>query len=174
MEPTSKVSSTISSIQSFIDHCSCTFPHPFLSPIHIHSQLQACHPNMLHRKYHRFRDHSRSVTRAHAYDSPVLSPLAILVLRVWYLFSNNRTIRIGVVLAFVLSYIISLSFAIRAAMQVRLLPIPTDVPVAVGCQAARPPQFWRMFFPSLILHVSPHRSSQAETDVLVYRRCSTS
>lgn len=77
---------------------------------------------------------------------------AMLVLRVWYLFSNSWTIRSGMILAFMSSFFLSLYFAILAARDLQLLPIPHNVSVATGCQAARPKQFWRMFFPSLVLH----------------------
>lgn len=77
---------------------------------------------------------------------------AILVLRVWYLFSNSRPIRLTMLIAFMISFILSLAFAIVSAADLEVLGSPPGVRVAVGCQAARPDHFWRMFFPSLVLH----------------------
>jgi len=78
---------------------------------------------------------------------------AMLILRVWYLFSGSKMMQWSMIVAFILSFGLSLLFAILTASELELLSRPPlSVTVAVGCQAARPKGFWRMFFPSLILH----------------------
>ncbi|KAJ7589631.1 hypothetical protein C8J56DRAFT_1076364 [Mycena floridula] len=78
---------------------------------------------------------------------------AMLAIRIWHLFSNSRAIQWTTALAFALSFASSLAFAIATGIELKLLhPADHLARVAVGCQAARPSNFWRMFFPSLVLH----------------------
>lgn len=74
---------------------------------------------------------------------------AVLVLRIWYLFEHSRFVRWGAIAAFLASIMSSLAFSFIAAQNLVLLPI---IPGIIGCRAARPVDFWRMFFPSLLLH----------------------
>ncbi|THU97409.1 hypothetical protein K435DRAFT_838637 [Dendrothele bispora CBS 962.96] len=76
---------------------------------------------------------------------------AMLILRVWYLFSN-AWIQYGVVFCFVASNILSLSYTALSARNIELL-LGTDFDVGPGCKAARPDEFFRMFMPQLGLHV---------------------
>ncbi|KAK0185174.1 hypothetical protein F5146DRAFT_1071691 [Armillaria mellea] len=82
---------------------------------------------------------------------------AILVLRVWYLFSNSKNIRLITVFAFVLSLSTSMLFSILAARKVRTLQTGISLPTFIhyevhGCRVSRPPMFWRIYLPSLCLH----------------------
>ncbi|KAK0434838.1 hypothetical protein EV421DRAFT_1717267, partial [Armillaria borealis] len=82
---------------------------------------------------------------------------AILVLRVWYLFSNSKNIRLITVFAFIISLSASMLFSIVAARKVKTLqtgiPLPTFIHYKVqGCLVSRPPMFWRIYLPSLCLH----------------------
>ncbi|KAK0224739.1 hypothetical protein EDD85DRAFT_859002 [Armillaria nabsnona] len=82
---------------------------------------------------------------------------AILVLRVWYLFSNSKNIRLVTVFAFIISLSTSMLFSIVAARKVKTLqtgiPLPTFIHYEVrGCLVSRPPMFWRIYLPSLCLH----------------------
>ncbi|KAK0465965.1 uncharacterized protein EV420DRAFT_1636517 [Desarmillaria tabescens] len=83
---------------------------------------------------------------------------AMLVLRVWYLFSASKKIRIITVSSFILSLTTSMLFSIVAALKVKILqadipPSPEFIHFEVlGCQVSRPPMFWRIYLPSLFLH----------------------
>ncbi|KAK0234148.1 hypothetical protein IW262DRAFT_1334689 [Armillaria fumosa] len=82
---------------------------------------------------------------------------AILVLRVWYLFSNSKNTRLITVFAFIISLSTSMLFSIIAARQVKTLQtdvlLPTFIHYEVrGCLVSRPPMFWRIYLPSLCLH----------------------
>ncbi|KAK0479678.1 hypothetical protein IW261DRAFT_1625138 [Armillaria novae-zelandiae] len=82
---------------------------------------------------------------------------AILVLRVWYLFSSSKNVRLFTVFAFILSLSTSMLFSIIAARKVRTLQSDVPLPTFVyykprGCLVSRPPMFWRIYLPSLCLH----------------------
>lgn len=82
---------------------------------------------------------------------------AILVLRVWYLFSNSKNIRLITVFAFIISLSTSMLFSIIAARQVKTLRTDVSLPRFIhyevrGCLVSRPPMFWRIYLPSLCLH----------------------
>ncbi|KAK0501029.1 hypothetical protein EDD18DRAFT_787912 [Armillaria luteobubalina] len=82
---------------------------------------------------------------------------AILVLRVWYLFSNSKNIRSITVFAFIISLSTSMLFSIIAARQVKTLRTDVSLPRFIhyevrGCLVSRPPMFWRIYLPSLCLH----------------------
>ncbi|KAJ7839903.1 hypothetical protein B0H13DRAFT_1649950 [Mycena leptocephala] len=76
---------------------------------------------------------------------------AMLVVRVWYLFGQNRLTRIVMILSFALTNILSLYFAIVAGIQLDVTPNLTKLHIH-GCRANRPTKFWRLWLPSLILH----------------------
>jgi len=82
---------------------------------------------------------------------------AILVIRIWYLFQGSRWVQIGIISGFVGSVVLSVIFLY---LSVKNLKIVTPDTVhnffpglhIKGCQAQRPPNFWRIYLPSLILH----------------------
>jgi len=76
---------------------------------------------------------------------------AILVLRVYYLFSNSQPIRWIVIASFLASIAISMFFAYDSVKRLTLLePLPKFG--IFGCRASRPRHFWRIFLPPLVLH----------------------
>ncbi|KAJ7144790.1 hypothetical protein C8R43DRAFT_1198683 [Mycena crocata] len=76
---------------------------------------------------------------------------AMLVVRVWYLFSQSRLTRIAMISAFALTNILSLYFAIHAGIQLNITPNLTALHIP-GCRATRPSKYWRLYLPSLVLH----------------------
>lgn len=76
----------------------------------------------------------------------------MLVLRVWYLFSHSTAIRLAALFSFSISIGASLAFVFEVANELVLLP--SHGTKILGCQAERPPHFWRLFVPSLVVHVS--------------------
>lgn len=87
----------------------------------------------------------------------LLSPsdVAILVIRVWHLFSHSRLIQISIIVMFASSVILAMGFTIDSAVRIRLQP--TGLVIGhlkiLGCRANRPFKFWRIYLPSLFLHV---------------------
>ncbi|TFK66178.1 hypothetical protein BDN72DRAFT_159157 [Pluteus cervinus] len=78
---------------------------------------------------------------------------AILVVRVWYLFSENRAAQMTIYLAFVASFITSMYFMHVSAKDLQLLPNFRDiVEYRQGCKASRPHKFGRVYIPPLVLH----------------------
>jgi len=75
----------------------------------------------------------------------------MLVVRVWYLFSQNRSTRLAMIAAFVVTNIMSLYFAIRVGIDLDITPTLTGLHIH-GCRATRPTRFWRLYLPSLVLH----------------------
>ncbi|KAG5643303.1 hypothetical protein DXG03_001230 [Asterophora parasitica] len=58
----------------------------------------------------------------------------------------------------VVSFVLSVVFLFISAKNVRILKYEDLVKLFpglqnVGCKAARPPHFWRIYVPSLVLHV---------------------
>ncbi|KAJ7083327.1 hypothetical protein B0H15DRAFT_421420 [Mycena belliarum] len=76
---------------------------------------------------------------------------AMLVIRVWYLFSQSRIVSIGMLVAFAVTNIVSLFFAIADGIDLNILENLPQFNIR-GCRASRPPKFWRLYLPSLILH----------------------
>ncbi|KAF8215607.1 hypothetical protein K438DRAFT_1798951 [Mycena galopus ATCC 62051] len=76
---------------------------------------------------------------------------AMLVVRVWYLFSQSRSTRIAMIASFILTNLVSLYFAILAGIQLDITANLTQLHL-YGCRATRPARFWRLWLPSLILH----------------------
>ncbi|KAJ7045225.1 hypothetical protein C8F04DRAFT_1068137 [Mycena alexandri] len=76
---------------------------------------------------------------------------AMLVVRVWYLFSQSRLTRMAMIASFALTNIISLYFAVWAGIQLDVTANLAHFHIA-GCRASRPPKFWRLYLPSLVLH----------------------
>ncbi|KAF7341001.1 hypothetical protein MSAN_02085500 [Mycena sanguinolenta] len=76
---------------------------------------------------------------------------ATLVVRVWYLFSRSRLTRLAMIAAFTITNLVSLYFAIMAGIQLEITPNLTRFHI-YGCRADRPPRFWRLWLPSLVLH----------------------
>jgi len=74
---------------------------------------------------------------------------AMLVIRVWYLFTHSRATRMAMIVAFAITNIASLYFAIAAGIE---LDITRNLRGVLGCRANRPTKFWRLFLPSLVLH----------------------
>ncbi|KAJ7206229.1 hypothetical protein B0H12DRAFT_1034789 [Mycena haematopus] len=76
---------------------------------------------------------------------------AMLVVRVWYLFGQSRLTRMGMIVSFALTNLLSLYFAIMAGIQLEITPNLTKLHL-YGCRAERPSKFWRLWLPSLVLH----------------------
>jgi len=76
---------------------------------------------------------------------------AMLVIRVWYLFSQNRTTRLAMIAGFAVTNILSLYFAIHSGIELDITRTLTELHIP-GCRANRPTRFWRLFLPSLVLH----------------------
>ncbi|KAJ7157381.1 hypothetical protein C8R46DRAFT_1114328 [Mycena filopes] len=76
---------------------------------------------------------------------------AMLVVRVWYLFSQSRLTRMAMIASFALTNIISLYFAVRAGIELNVTGNLAQFHIA-GCRASRPARFWRLYLPSLVLH----------------------
>ncbi|KAJ6601044.1 hypothetical protein DFH09DRAFT_900529 [Mycena vulgaris] len=74
---------------------------------------------------------------------------AMLIVRVWYLFSQSRWTRTVMIAAFAATNILSLYFAIVEVIELDVTP---HLPGINGCRATRPRNFWRLFLPSLVLH----------------------
>lgn len=78
---------------------------------------------------------------------------AMLVVRVWYLFSNNRTAQISVLLAFLVTFIFSMYLMISAVASFVVLENITNPPeFSRGCKVSRPMAFGRVYLPSVFLH----------------------
>ncbi|GLB43656.1 hypothetical protein LshimejAT787_1401680 [Lyophyllum shimeji] len=81
----------------------------------------------------------------------------ILVTRIWYLFQGSKAIQVGVIVGFVVSLALSLVFLYLSANTVVIIT-STDILQLFpglrneGCKAVRPPDFWRIYLPSLVLH----------------------
>jgi hypothetical protein len=88
----------------------------------------------------------------HVFPNPV-----ILVLRVWYLFSGNKIVQLGIILGFLASLGTSLYFTYVIMSRLRIVQF--SMPLVSGCQAIFPKYFWRIHVPILILHVSKIISS---------------
>ncbi|KAL0578454.1 hypothetical protein V5O48_003554 [Marasmius crinis-equi] len=98
--------------------------------------------------------------RAAIWASVLLNTIAIgviqamLVYRVWHLFGSSSRVQWSIVVAFACSIFFSILFTVIAMADLEILPA-TDarrVPGSPGCRAARPPMYWRIYLPSLILH----------------------
>ncbi|KAF9264910.1 hypothetical protein L218DRAFT_1076342 [Marasmius fiardii PR-910] len=76
---------------------------------------------------------------------------AMLVYRVWHLFGNDRCVQWGIVGAFTCSIFFSLFFTIIVLADLKILVV-FRLPNSPGCRAARPPMYWRIYLPSLVLH----------------------
>ncbi|KAJ7508373.1 hypothetical protein B0H11DRAFT_1964590 [Mycena galericulata] len=76
---------------------------------------------------------------------------AMLVVRVWYLFSQSRSTRLAMIAAFAATNILSLYFAIHAGIELDITENLTNLHIR-GCRANRPAKFWRLYLPSLVLH----------------------
>ncbi|CAK5266065.1 unnamed protein product [Mycena citricolor] len=74
---------------------------------------------------------------------------AMLAIRVWYLFASSRAMRLFIVAASVVTNVLSLYLAVREGVDMKVQP---HIPGVLGCHATRPPMFWRLFLPSLVLH----------------------
>ncbi|KAJ8507157.1 hypothetical protein ONZ45_g10446 [Pleurotus djamor] len=97
---------------------------------------------------------SRILFLANRYLTPIaiLLPLySILMLRVYYLFSGSKLIQRIVVLCFIISVSVSLTFSCIAATNLRGL-MPLVAFGIKGCRAERPEGFWRLYLPPLVLH----------------------
>ncbi|KAJ7655350.1 hypothetical protein B0H17DRAFT_1338135 [Mycena rosella] len=73
----------------------------------------------------------------------------MLVIRVWYLFTHSRATRIAMIMAFAITNIASLYFAIVAGIELKITP---NLRGFLGCRANRPPKFWRLYLPLLVFH----------------------
>ncbi|KAJ4470837.1 hypothetical protein J3R30DRAFT_3802887 [Lentinula aciculospora] len=76
----------------------------------------------------------------------------MLILRIWYLFPDNKFIQYGMVVLWTFSMMISLAYTGVAVTGLRLLNSGIFALDAVGCRVARPVKYWRIFMPSLGLH----------------------
>ncbi|KAH0591441.1 hypothetical protein H2248_001518 [Termitomyces sp. 'cryptogamus'] len=78
----------------------------------------------------------------------------ILVIRIWYLFQSNRPAQISIIIGFLISVLLSLVFFYLSLNRLEILSLALLFPKLrnEGCKAARPPNFWHMYLPSLVLH----------------------
>ncbi|KAJ3763258.1 hypothetical protein EV360DRAFT_78508 [Lentinula raphanica] len=86
------------------------------------------------------------------HDDYLTLETVMLLLRIWYLFSDNKIIQYGMLFLWVFSLTISLAYTGVAATNVRVLNKTVWGLGGPGCRVARPEKFWRMFTPSLGLH----------------------
>ncbi|KIK71467.1 hypothetical protein GYMLUDRAFT_33643 [Collybiopsis luxurians FD-317 M1] len=78
---------------------------------------------------------------------------AMLISRVWYLFPHDKIIQYGIIVLWIFSMAFSLAYTGVAAKGLNLLLDDSIFALGtVGCRAARPANFWRMFIPGLVLH----------------------
>ncbi|PPR03802.1 hypothetical protein CVT24_007482 [Panaeolus cyanescens] len=78
---------------------------------------------------------------------------AILLIRVWFLFPGNKAVRSFLVLAFLTSLVTTFILLYDSVNRVQILtPLKGDTSRIIGCRTKRPPQFWRIYLPTLILH----------------------
>jgi hypothetical protein len=85
--------------------------------------------------------------------------LVLLVTRIWHLFQGSEAVQLGIFLCCIFSMAASLVLLLFATKDLQILSsadvraiFPTAS--AVGCRALRPPNFWKIYLPSLALHVS--------------------
>ncbi|KAK7043710.1 hypothetical protein VNI00_008322 [Paramarasmius palmivorus] len=77
----------------------------------------------------------------------------MLVLRVWHLFSTNQYVRWCTALAFSVSLGLSLGFTVVANAELEAIDDPMfKAHGGPGCRVSRPPNFWKIYLPSLVLH----------------------
>jgi len=89
----------------------------------------------------------------------IIAIQGVLVVRIWYLFQDNKVVRMGIIAGFVASVVASLLFLYFAANVIVIITateLKTNFPTMVteGCKADRPPNFWRIYLPSLVLHTA--------------------
>jgi len=77
---------------------------------------------------------------------------AMLIIRVWYLFLSQKFVQYGIMVLWAISMVVSLTYTGIAATHLDLLNGSNFALDSSGCRVARPVNFWRIFFPSLILH----------------------
>ncbi|KAE9397436.1 hypothetical protein BT96DRAFT_1020800 [Gymnopus androsaceus JB14] len=77
---------------------------------------------------------------------------AMLIIRVWYLFLSQKFVQYGIMVLWAISMAVSLTYTGIAATHLDLLNGSNFALDSSGCRVARPVNFWRIFFPSLILH----------------------
>ncbi|TFK42158.1 hypothetical protein BDQ12DRAFT_625122 [Crucibulum laeve] len=75
----------------------------------------------------------------------------ILITKIWYLFSANRSIKIILITAFIVSLGTTLAFLYMSTNEIQVIKV-NYFPHLTGCRVSRPPSFWRIYIPSLILH----------------------
>ncbi|KAG6901973.1 hypothetical protein C0995_006072 [Termitomyces sp. Mi166 len=81
----------------------------------------------------------------------------ILVVRIWYLFQGSKRAQAGIIIGFLISVVLSLVFLYFSVHKLKVIP-PSELAVFFpelpkeGCKAVRPPDFWRLYLPSLTLH----------------------
>ncbi|KAF8079242.1 hypothetical protein FPV67DRAFT_1663896 [Lyophyllum atratum] len=81
----------------------------------------------------------------------------ILVTRIWYVFQGTRSVQIGIIIGFIVSVVSSLVFLYHSANNVVIIKASDLASLFPGirnegCKAVRPPNFWRIYIPSLVLH----------------------
>lgn len=77
---------------------------------------------------------------------------AILVLRIWYLFSKNVIARCIAVASFVTATAITVTYVALSFGDLNSIAISIPGLRILGCTSPPPRKFWRFFLPSLILH----------------------
>jgi len=81
---------------------------------------------------------------------------AILLVCVWYLLPSfgARLVKGVLVVAFFVTIVLSFVFLYLSASDLTIITIlPQDGLLLQGCKASRPVGFWRIYVPSLVMHV---------------------
>ena len=89
------------------------------------------------------------------YIQNLIPLVAILITRVWFLYPGATILRFIVVFTFVVTKSIALAFLYTSANQLEFIYVTgSGSEDVVGCRVSRPPGFWRIYVPSLVLHAS--------------------
>ncbi|CAA7264878.1 unnamed protein product [Cyclocybe aegerita] len=78
----------------------------------------------------------------------------ILITRIWFLFPGDALVRSVLTMGFVVATGTSFAFLYISVKQIPVFPPRQNPNVFIpGCVASIPPQFWRVYLPSLVLHL---------------------
>ncbi|KAF8204066.1 hypothetical protein BJ912DRAFT_225371 [Pholiota molesta] len=80
---------------------------------------------------------------------------AILITRVWFLFPGEKPVQFALIFFFMISLSASAVFLSLSLHELSAFNFPVQIANKyniVGCHAARPSAFWRVYLPFLILH----------------------
>ncbi|TFK66177.1 hypothetical protein BDN72DRAFT_159217 [Pluteus cervinus] len=77
---------------------------------------------------------------------------AALVTRLWYLFSHNKYMQLGIITSFLVSLILGWYFMYMSVSPIMVIASSTKDRFMSGCASTYPEKFWRVYAPSLVLH----------------------